>query len=151
MNKDNDCIKEFVELFANILCDDVEVIKLNASKFINKLYADRFKQMIADNAKALNEINNNPDMDIKEKIKVLSVIMLNASAVNIDDMKTLTQKEAKSYWNVVNFARNKFDGVMRNVLVNINNLANEVAHPKKEDEDLTKLSKEELIERLRRK
>lgn len=106
--------------------------------------------MIADTEKTLDEINDNSDMDVQDKIKSLSTIMLNASIVDIDDMNTLTQ-EAESYWNVVKVARNKFDGVMRAIQNNINHLKNEMAHPKEEDEDFTKLSKEELIERLHRK
>lgn len=107
--------------------------------------------MIADTEKTLCEINDNPDMDIQEKIKSLSVIMLNASIVDIDDMKTLTQEEAERYLNIIRAAHNRFDYVMQDIQNNINHLKNEMAHLKEEDEDLTKLSKEELIERLRRK
>lgn len=151
MNKTDDCIKGFREFLVDVLGTDVEVIKLDIAKFADKFRINAFKKMIADTEKILCKIKDNPDMDIQEKIKILSVIMLNASIVDADDMKTLTQKEADSYFNIIYAARNKFNGVIGDVLNNIYHLKNEMAHPKEEDEDLTKLSKEELIERLRRK
>lgn len=151
MNEIDKVIKEFTDFFVNVLGGDIEILKVDASKIAAKARAKAFKDMIANTEKTLIEIKNNSDMDVQDKIKSLSIIMFNASIVNIDDMNTLTQEEAESYWNAVKVARNKFDGVMRNIQNNINHLKNEVAHPKEEDEDLTKLSKEELIERLRRK
>ena len=151
MNEIDKVIKEFTDFFVNVLGGDVEVLKVDASKIAAKARAKAFKDMIADTEKTLIEIKNNSDMDIQDKIKSLSTVMLNASIVDADDMNTLTQEEAESYWNVVKVARNRFDGIMRTIQNNINHLKNEVAHPKEEDEDLTRLSKEELIERLRRK
>lgn len=143
--------KNFAEVLANIFDVDVEVIKLDASKLVDKLRAKRFKEMIANTEKSLDEINDNPDMNIQEKITSLSVIMLNASVVDADDMNTLTQEEAESYFNVIKVARLKFVDILCSIQNDINRLKNEIAQPKEEDEDLTKLSKEELIERLRRK
>ena len=151
MNEIDKVVKEFADFFVNVLGGDVEVLKVDASKIAAKARTKAFKDMIANTEKTLIKIKNNPNMDVQDKIKSLSIIMLNASIVNIDDMNTLTQEEAESYWNVVKVARNRFDGIMRAIQNNINHLKNEVAHPKEEDEDLTKLSKEELIERLRRK
>mgnify|MGYP000000723504 FL=1 len=151
MDKIDKRVSEFAQFISDMLGADVEVLKVDASKIAAKACAKAFKDMIADTEKTLDEINDNSDMDVQDKIKSLSTIMLNASIVDIDDMNTLTQEEAESYWNVVKVARNKFDGVMRAIQNNINHLKNEMAHPKEEDEDLTKLSKEELIERLRRK
>lgn len=151
MDKIDKRVSEFAQFISDILGADVEVLKVDASKIAAKARAKAFKDMIADTEKTLDEINDNSDMDVQDKIKSLSTIMLNASIVDIDDMNTLTQEEAKSYWNVVKVARNKFDGIMRAIQNNINHLKNEMAHPKEEDEDLIKLSKEELIERLRRK
>lgn len=151
MDKIDKRVSEFAQFISDILGADVEVLKVDASKIAAKARAKAFKDMIADTEKTLDEINDNSDMDVQDKIKSLSTIMLNASIVDIDDMNTLTQEEAKSYWNVVKVARIKFDDVMRAIQNNINHLKNEMAHPKEEDEDLTKLSKEEFIERLRRK
>lgn len=151
MDKIDKCVSEFAQFISDILGADVEVLKVDASKIAAKARAKIFKDMIANTEKTLDEINDNSDMDVQDKIKSLSTIMINASIVDIDDMNTLTQEEAESYWNVVKVARNKFDDVMRAIQNNINHLKNEMAHPKEEDEDLTKLSKEELIERLRRK
>lgn len=151
MNKTDDCIKGFKEFLVDVLGTDIEVIKLDVAKFADKLRVNAFKKMIADTEKTLCEIKDNPDMDIQEKIKNLSVIVLNASIVDADDMKTLTQKEAKSYLDMVRTARNRLNVIMLTIITNIYNMKNETAHPKEEDEDLTKLSKEELIERLRRK
>lgn len=151
MDKIDKRVSEFAQFISDMLGVDVEVLKVDASKIASKARAKAFKDMIADTEKTLDEINGNPDMDVQDKIKSLSTIMLNVSIVDIDDMNTLTQEEAESYWNVVKVARNKFDGVMRAIQNNINHLKNEMVHPKEEDEDLTKLSKEELIERLRRK
>ena len=151
MNKTDDCIKGFTEFLVHVLGTDAEVIKLDVAKFADKLRVNAFKKMIADTEKTLCRIKDNPDMDIQQKIKILSVIMLNASLVDINDMKTLTQQEADSYFNVIYAARNKFNGIIGDILNNIYHLKIEMAHPKEEDEDLTKLSKEELIERLRRK
>lgn len=150
MDKIDKRVSEFAQFISDILGADVEVLKVDAFKIATKARAKAFKDMIADTEKTLDEINDNSDMDVQDKIKSLSTIMLNASIVDIDDMNTLTQ-EAESYWNVVKVARNKFDGVMRAIQNNINHLKNEMAHPKEEDEDFTKLSKEELIERLHRK
>lgn len=151
MDKIDKCVSEFAQFISDMLDADVEVLKVDASKIAAKARAKAFKDMIADTEKTLDEINDNSDMDVQDKINSLSTIMLNASIVDIDDMNTLTQEEAESYWNVIKVTRNKFDGVMQAIQNNINHLKNEMEHPKEEDEDLTKLSKEELIERLRRK
>lgn len=151
MNRTDDCIKGFEEFFVDALGADVEAIKLSIAKFADKLRVNAFKKMIADTEKTLCKIKDNPDMDIQEKIKNLSVIVLNASIVDIDDMKTLTQEEAKNYLEMIRTARNRFNVIMLNIITSIYNMKNEMARPKEEDEDLTKLSKEELIERLRRK
>lgn len=151
MNRADDCIKGFEKFLVDILGTDIEVIKLDVAKFADKLRVNAFKKMIADTEKTLCKIKDNPDMDIQEKIKNLSVIVLNASIVDADDMKTLTQEEAKSYLEMVRTARNRFNIIMLNIITSIYNMKNEMARPKEEDEDLTKLSKEELIERLRRK
>ena len=151
MNRADDCIKGVEEFLVDALGADVEVIKLTVAKFADKLRVNAFKKMIADTEKTLCKIKDNPDMDIQEKIKNLSVIMLNASLVDVDDMKTLTQEEAKNYLEMIRTARNRFNVIMLNIITSIYNMKNEMARPKEEDEDLTKLSKEELIERLRRK
>jgi len=151
MNKADDCIKDFAEMLADVFGADVEVIKLDTSKIANKLRAKKFKEMIANTKKSLDEINDNPNMDIQEKIKSLAVIMLDASIVDAEDMNTLTQEEANSYFNMIKIARIKLWDILFSIQNNINNLKDEMAHPKKEDEDLTKLSKEELIARLREK
>ena len=151
MNRADDCIKGFEEFLVDILGTNAEVIKLDIAKFADKLHVNAFKKMIADTEKILCKIQDNPDMDIQEKIKILSVIMLNASIVDADDMKNLTQEEAKSYLDMIRTARNRLNLIMLNIITSIYNMKNELAHPKEEDEDLTKLSRRELIERLRRK
>ena len=151
MNKADDCIKGFEEFLVDILGTNAEVIKLDVAKFADKLRVNAFKKMIADTEKTLCKINDNPDMDIQQKIKILSVIMLNASIVDADDMKNLTQEEAKSYLDMIRTARNRLNLIMLTIITNIYNMKNELAHHKEEDEDLTKLSRRELIERLRRK
>lgn len=151
MNRADDCIKGFEEFLVDVLGTNVEVIKLDVAKFADKLRVNAFKKMIADTEKIFSKIQDNPDMDIQQKIKILSVIMLNASIVDADDMKNLTQEEAKSYLDMIRTARNRLNLIMLTIITNIYNMKNELAHPKEEDEDLTKLSKEELIERLRRK
>ena len=151
MNRADDCIKGFEEFLVDVLGTNVEVIKLDVAKFADKLRVNAFKKMIADTEKIFSKIQDNPDMDIQKKIKILSVIMLNASIVDADDMKNLTQEEAKSYLDMIRTARNRLNLIMLTIITNIYNMKNELAHPKEEDEDLTKLSKEELIERLRRK
>ena len=151
MNEMDKVVKEFADFLANVLGGDAEVLKVDTSKIAAKARAKAFKDMIADTEEALIEIKNNSDMNVQDKIKSLSTIMLNASVVDADDMDTLKQEEAEDYFNMVNVARIKLDNIMRAIQNDINHLKNEMAHPKEEDEDLTKLSKEELIERLRRK
>lgn len=151
MNEMDKVVKEFADFLANVLGGDAEVLKVDTSKIAAKARAKAFKDMIADTEEALIEIKNNSDMNVQDKIKSLSTIMLNASVVDAYDMNTLKQKEAKDYFNMVNVARIKLDNIMRVIQNDIKYLKNEMAHPKEEDEDLTKLSKEELIERLRRK
>ena len=151
MNRADDCIKGFEEFLVDVLGTNVEVNKLDVAKFVDKLRVNAFKKMIADTGKTLCKIKDNPDMDVHEKIKRLSVIVRNASIVDIDDMKTLTQEEAESYFDMIKTARNRLNAIMLTIMTSIYNMKNEMAHPKEEDEDLTKLSKEELIERLRRK
>ena len=80
MNKTDDCIKGFTEFLVHVLGTDAEVIKLDVAKFADKLRVNAFKKMIADTEKILCKIKDNPDMDIQEKIKNLSVIVLNASS-----------------------------------------------------------------------
>lgn len=144
MNRTDDCIKGVEEFLVDALGADVETIKLSVAKFADKLRVNTFRKMVANTEKTLCKIKDNPDMDIQEKIKSLSVIILNASIVGVDDMKNLTQEEAKSYLEMIRTARNRLNIIMLNIITSIYNM-------KKEDEDLTKLSKEELIERLRRK
>lgn len=151
MNRTDDCIKGFEEFLVDVLGTNVKVIKLDVAKFADKLRINAFKKMIADTEKILCKIQDNPDMDIQEKIKILSVIILNASIVDADDMKNLTQEEAKSYLDMIRTARNRLNRIMLTIITGIYNMKNEMAHPKEEDEDLTKLSRRELIERLRRK
>lgn len=151
MNKTDDCMKGFTEFLVDALGADIEVIKLDIAKFADKLRVNAFKKMIADTEKILCKIKDNPDMDVQQKIKILSVIMLNASIVDVDDIKTLTQEEAKSYLDMVRTARDRFNTIMSHIIASIYYMKKEIANPKEEDEDLTKLSKEELIERLRRK
>lgn len=151
MNEMDKVVKEFADFLAETFGGDVEILKVDASKIVAKARAKAFKDMITDTEEALIEIKNNSDMNVQDKIKSLSTIMLNASVVDADDMNTLKQEEAEDYFNMVNVARIKLDNIMRTIQNDINHLKNEIAHPKEEDEDLTKLSKEELIERLRRK
>ena len=151
MNRADDCIKGFEEFLVNILRTNVEVNKLDVAKFADKLCVNAFKKMIADTEKILCKIQINTDMDIQEKIKILSVIMLNASIVDADDMKNLTQEDANSYLEMIRTARNRLNLIMLTIITSIYNMKNEMAHHKEEDEDLTKLSKEELIQRRRRK
>ena len=151
MNRADDCIKGFEEFLVDVLGTNAEVIKLDIAKFADKLRVNAFKKMISDTEKVLCKITDNPDMDIQQKIKILSVILLNASIVDVDDMKTLTQEEAKSYLDMIRTVRNRLNLIMLTIITNIYNMKNELAHPKEEDEDLTKLSRRELIERLRRK
>ena len=160
MNKIDKYISDFAQFISDMLNANAEVLKVNAdgeaskldvSKIMAKVNAEAFKNMIADTEKTINQIKNDSDMSIQNKIYSLSTIILNASIVNIDDMKNLTQEEAKSYLNMIKTARNRFDAIMLTIINNIHNMKDEMAHPKEEDEDLTKLSKEELIERLRRK
>lgn len=151
MNKVDDYIKDFAEMLADVFGANVEVIKLDTSKIANKLLAKKFKEMIADNKKALNKINDNSDTNIQDKIKSLAVIALNASVVDAEDMNTLTQEEAEDYFNFIKDACIKFNDILYSIQNNINYLKDEMAHPKEKDEDLTKLTKEELITRLREK
>lgn len=151
MNEIDKVVKEFVDFLANVLGSDAEVLKVDTSKIAAKARAKAFKDMIADTKEALIKIKNNSDMNVQDKIKSLSTIMLNASVVDAYDINTLKQEEAEDYLNMVKVARNKLDNIMRGIQIDINHLKNAMAHPKEEDEDLTKLSKEELIERLRRK
>lgn len=160
MNKIDKYISDFTQFISDMLNVNAEVLKVNAdgevskldvSKIMAKVNAEAFKNMIADTEKTINQIKNDSDMSIQNKIYSLSTIILNASIVNIDDMKNLTQEEAKSYLNMIKTARNRLDAIILTIITNIHNMKDEIAHPKEEDEDLTKLSKEELIERLRRK
>lgn len=160
MNKIDKCVNDFMQFISDMLNANAEVLKVNAdgevsklnvSKIMAKVNAEAFKNIIADTEKTINQIKNDSDMSVQNKIYSLSAIILNASIVDIDDMKSLTQEEAKSYLDMIKTARNRFDAIMLTVINNIHNMKNEMAHPKEDDEDLTKLSKEELIERLRRK
>lgn len=160
MNKIDKYISNFAQFISDMLNANAEVLKVNAdgevskldvSKIMAKVNAEAFKNMIADTEKTINQIKNDSDMSIQNKIYSLSAIILNASIVNIDDMKNLTQEEAKSYLDMIKTARNRLDAIILTIITNIHNMKDELAHPKEEDEDLTKLSKEELIERLRRK
>lgn len=160
MNKIDKYISDFAQFISDMLNANAEVLKVNAdgevskldvSKIMAKVNAEAFKNMIADTEKTINQIKNDSDMSIQNKIYSLSAIILNASIVNIDDMKNLTQEEAKSYLNMIKTARNRLDAIILTIITNIHNMKDELAHPKEEDEDLTKLSKEELIERLRKK
>lgn len=151
MNEMDKVVKKFADFLAETFGEDVEVLKVDASKIAAKARAKAFKDIIADTEKTLNEIKNNSDINVQDKIKSLSTIMLNASVVNADDMNILKQREAENYLNMVKVARNKLDDIMRVIQNDINHMKNTMVHLKEENEDLTKLSKEELIERLRRK
>lgn len=149
MNKTDELVKDFANFIANAVDTNVEVVKIDVSDFINTLHTHRFKQMIINSNKILYNIKNTSNIDIQEKIECLSLILICAAFVDSNDIKLLTQEEARKYFNVISRANAELNITTHNIQNNIKSIIREAFNPKKEEEDLTKLSKEELIERLR--
>lgn len=85
-------------------------------------------------------------LSIQDKIKKLSYILFLISLVEEEDINLLTKKEAYRYKESVNWIWIKLKEIGYKIVTNnIDIIDNKI----KEEEDLSKLSKEELIARLK--
>lgn len=88
----------------------------------------------------------------KTEFSQLCIVMLNVTEVTAKEVQTLTKDEAKSYINDVNEAKRCIEHILNVVCSTINKVVdNHINDNNNTKEDLSKLSKEELIEMLMKK
>lgn len=126
---------------------NVEILKINTSKFNSEANAVAFKTMIEESFEAIKDIQNS-DMSTEDKIKHLSLNFINASKVNKDDMKLLNKKEAERYINLLKSCGELLNSIINNIRSDIFILSKHCKDVAEED-NLKSLSKEELIARIR--
>ena len=147
MTKTDKKVKNLAEALSEALGVNVEVLKINTSKFNSEANAVAFKTMIEESFEAVKDIQNS-DMSVEDKIKHLFLNFINASKVNKDDMKLLNKKEAKRYVNLLKSSNDILNSIISNIRNDISKFSEESKDVSDED-NLESLSKEELIARIR--
>ena len=85
-------------------------------------------------------------LSIQDKINKLNYILFLISLVEEEDIKLLNKEEAKKYKCAIEWVWDEINNVAYGI---VNNNVNYCDHKLNEEEDLSKLSKEELIARLK--
>lgn len=147
MTKTDKKVKDLAEALSEALDINVEILKINTSKFNFEANAVAFKTMIEESFKAVKDIQNS-DMSIEDKVKHLSLNFINASKVNKDDIKLLNKKEAERYINLLKSCSELLNSIVNNIRSDIFILSKHCKDVAEED-NLESLSKEELIARIR--
>lgn len=147
MTKTDKKVKDLAEALSEALGMNVEILKINISKFNSEANAVAFKTMIEESFEAIKDIQNS-DMSTEDKIKHLSLNFINASKVNKDDMKLLNKKEAERYINLLKSCGELLNSIINNIRSDIFILSKHCKDVAEED-NLESLSKEELIARIR--
>lgn len=89
---------------------------------------------------------NYKNLNTQERLVGLNYIMYLISFVEEEDIKILNKKDAQLYKDAVDWVWSKLDGITYNIRnYNVKYCDNKI----NEEEDLSKLSKEELIARLK--
>lgn len=89
---------------------------------------------------------NYKNLNTQERLVGLNYIMYLISFVEKEDIKILNKKDAQLYKDAVDWVWSKLDEITYNIInYNVKCCNNKI----KEEEDLSKLSKEELIARLK--
>lgn len=89
---------------------------------------------------------NYKTLGIRGKILKLNHILFMISLVGEEDIKLLNKEEAKRYKYAIEWALDEINNMTDRI---VNNNVNYCDHKLNEEEDLNKLSKEELIARLK--
>lgn len=147
MIKTDKKVKNLAEALSEALGVNVEVIKIDTSKFNSEARATAFKTMIEESFEAIKDVQNS-DMPVEDKIKHLVLNFINASRVDKDDMKLLNKKEAKRYVNLLKSSNDILNSIISNIRDDISKFSEESKEVSEED-NLESLSKEELIARIR--
>lgn len=89
---------------------------------------------------------NYKNLNTQERLVGLNYIMYLISFIEKEDIKILNKKDAQLYKNAVDWVWSKLDEITYNIITyNVKCCDNKI----NEEEDLSKLSKEELIARLK--
>lgn len=89
---------------------------------------------------------NYETLSIRGKILKLNHILFMISLVGEEDIKLLNKEEAKRYKHAIEWVWDEINNIAHKI---VNNNINYCDHKLNEEEDLNKLSKEELIARLK--
>lgn len=150
MRKDK--IDSFADMFAKVFDCDACAIKRDIEETFNKINEAQFKNMIKETHEIVDSVLNDEHMSIQNKISQLCIVMLNVTEVTTKEVQTLTKDEAKSYINDVDKAKRCLEHILNVVCSTINKVVdNHINDNNTTKEDLSKLSKEELIEMLMKK
>lgn len=150
MKKDK--IDSLADMFATVFGCEVCVIKGDIEETFNKINEARFKNMVKQTHEVVDDVVNDEHMSVENRIRQLCIVMLNSTKVTTKEIETLTKDEAKSYINDVNEAKSCLEHILNVTCSALNKVVdNHIYDKDNTKEDLSKLSKEELIEMLMKK
>jgi hypothetical protein len=139
-------------MFATVFGCEACVIKDDIEETFNKINEARFKNMVKETHEVVDDVVNNEDMSVQSRISKLCIVILNSTKVTPKEVETLTKDEAKSYINDVNEAKSCLEHILNVTCSTLNKVVdNHIYDKDNTKENLSKLSKEELIEMLMKK
>lgn len=141
-------IDNILEEIAGIVGDSlgVNIKVINAND--NEEELSSVKSMFEETKQVVKDTNNWKDADIQDAIKKLTCVIYNASLLDKEDLKHLTKEEYQDYLIDHRIANGRLHNIMSCITAKLDRFA---VTFDTDEEDLTKLTKEELIERLRKK
>lgn len=150
MKKDK--IDSLADMFVTVFGCEAYVIKDDIEETLNRINEDRFKNMVKETYEVVDDVVNNEDMSVQSRILKLCVVILNSTKVTSKEVETLTKNEAKSYITDVNEAKSCLEHILNMTCSALNKVVdNHIYGKDNTKENLSKLSKEELIEMLMKK
>lgn len=145
------------------LSEILEAIGTDFSEFeidINKLYAKKVKQMIADAESIANDLRNCKDYSDEEKLLLnvvnATIVIRNVIKFDKNDAKYINKYDVQRLCLAFAAVKNRLDKICDDYHNRLYNIYREIKNDENNDtakdkDDLESLSKEELIARLREK
>lgn len=147
--------KSLAEIFA-IIGEDFEEFK----KDMEKSYAKKVKQMIADAESIADDLYSCRDYSDEEKLHLnivnATIVIRNIIKFDKNDAKYVDKNDVRRLYLALSSIREKFDKIFYDCYNRLSNIYKEMEDNENDDtannkDDLESLSKEELIARLREK
>lgn len=147
--------KSLAEILA-LIGEDFEEFK----KDVDKSYAKKVKQMIADAESIADDLRNCKDYSDEEKLQLnianASIVIRNVTKFDKNDAKYVDKNDVRRLYLALSAIREKFDKICYDYYNRLSNIYKEMEDNENDDtannkDDLESLSKEELIARLREK